>query len=82
MRITDRMVQRLIRLDRVHLEWWHPRDVSRWFGNRHLNDITRTFSVRDRENKLIPVFMIEKITLIDYEQVEVMGNFNFPFTHG
>lgn len=79
------MVHRLMELNVAHLEWWHPIDIVEKFGNKIYNNIRGQTQADEKKKSgprlLIPVFIIEKVTLIDYEQIEV-NNGRFSFTHG
>lgn len=68
MRLTEGMVQRLIEINVCHLEWWHLDDVKRIYGV-------------ELGGTLAPVFIVDRITLLDYEQIELVDASHFKYTH-
>lgn len=89
-RLTDKTIHRLMELNIVHLEWWHKIDIIKKFSLKIYNDLSNeTKNNSDDDpggnnngdfNKFYPIFIVEKVTLIDSERIEVSHGKQYTFT--
>lgn len=64
------MIQRLIEINDADLEWWYGDDIKRIYG------LINVFA----NGKLYPIFIISRISLIDYQRIEVINGSKFTYT--
>ena len=76
------MIHRLMELNTVHLEWWHKTDIIKRFGLKIYKDLSNETTINNNNdfNKFYPMFIVEKVTLIDFEQIEVSHGKQYTFT--
>ena len=78
-------------LNTVHLEWWHKTDIIKRFGLKIYKDLSNETTIYNNNkknnnnnnndfNKFYPMFIVEKVTLIDFEQIEVSHGKQYTFT--